>query len=251
MTPAVGRVPISYASRPMDPTRRLLDLQALDTAIDRLTARIRSLEAGEDLASARAEADSSETALGELGLGLDELDRDGSKLEHEIDSLSRKSAEEERRMYDGSVANPKELDAIRHEVENLKKRKGEREDELLVILEQRETLERSAEGARTRTEDLRARVDRVSGESEKELAAARAELEAAMAERATITLAMAPEVLDLYESLRTQKKGVGAAALIDGVCQGCHEQLSAVELDGIRHSDDIPRCEYCRRILVL
>lgn len=210
-----------------------------------------SLEAGEDLAAARSEANAAEGALGELGLQLDELDRDGSRLEHEIDSLDRKAAEEERRMFDGSVANPKELDSIRHEVENLKKRKADREDELLVVMERRETLERSAEGARTKTEQLRTHVDRVGADSEQELASVRAELEAKRAERAALADTIDPEVLDLYESLKAQKKGIGAAALVDGVCQGCHEQLSAVELDKVKHSDDVPRCEYCRRILVL
>ena len=232
-------------------TQRLLKLQALDSAVDRLVARARSLETGEDLAEARAEADVAENALGELGLQLDELDRDGSKLEHEIDSLDRKASEEERRMFDGSVANPKELDSIRHEVENLRKRKADREDELLVVMERRETLERRAEEARSKAEEMRAHVDRVGAESERELVSVRADLEAKSVERAAVVLEIDPEVLDLYESLRAQKSGVGAAALVDGVCQGCHEQLSAVELDKVKHSDDVPRCEYCWRILVL
>jgi predicted nucleic acid-binding Zn-ribbon protein len=58
------------------------------------------------------------------------------------------------------------------------------------------------------------------------------------------------DLLELYEDLRRQKKGVGAAALVDGVCQGCHQQLSAVELDRLRRADGIRRCEHCRRILV-
>jgi len=57
--------------------------------------------------------------------------------------------------------------------------------------------------------------------------------------------------LELYEELRPQKKGVAAAALIDGVCQGCHEKLSAMEVDRLKHADGVKRCEYCRRILVL
>jgi predicted nucleic acid-binding Zn-ribbon protein len=35
------------------------------------------------------------------------------------------------------------------------------------------------------------------------------------------------------------------------VCQGCHEQLSSAELDHVRRQDDVPRCDHCRRILVL
>jgi hypothetical protein len=235
----------------MEATARLLDLQALDTAIDRLSARARSLRSGEDLAAARAESDAAEKQLGELQLQLDELDRDGSRLEHEIDSLSRKASEEERRMYDGSVANPKELDAIRHEVENLKKRKSEREDELLVVMERRESLERASEEAGSRADELRARTENVAGESQAELSRIESELSDKTAERAGIAAEIAPDVLDLYESLRSQKKGVGAAALVDGVCKGCNEALSAVELDRVRHTEGVPRCEYCRRILVL
>jgi predicted nucleic acid-binding Zn-ribbon protein len=58
------------------------------------------------------------------------------------------------------------------------------------------------------------------------------------------------ELLELYEDLRKQKKGVGAAALVDGVCQACHEQLSALELAHLKRTDGIRRCEHCRRIVV-
>jgi predicted nucleic acid-binding Zn-ribbon protein len=37
---------------------------------------------------------------------------------------------------------------------------------------------------------------------------------------------------------------------VDGVCRACHEKLSALELDRLKHTDGIKRCEYCRRIVV-
>ena len=61
---------------------------------------------------------------------------------------------------------------------------------------------------------------------------------------------MNAELLGLYEDLRRQKRGVGAAALTDSVCQACHQQLSHVYLDRLRHSEGVRRCEYCRRILI-
>ena len=42
----------------------------------------------------------------------------------------------------------------------------------------------------------------------------------------------------------------GAAALVDVVCQACHEKLSALELDRLKHTEGVKRCEYCRRIVV-
>src|SRR5712691_9225697 len=132
---------------------QLLDLQAIDTAIDRLDVRKRALEGEGDLAAARAQAELAERELGELRLAIDMFDRDGAKLEHEIDSLTRKAADEESRLYGGAVANAKELESIRREVDNLKKRKTEREDELLVVMEQREGVERGAKEAEVRSEE--------------------------------------------------------------------------------------------------
>ena len=235
----------------MGSTAHLLDLQQLDLAIDRLRTRSAALATGSELATARREADDAEARSGELKLQLDVLDRDGSKVEHEIDSLTQKAAAEERRMSSGSVANARELDAIGHEITNLKRRIADREDEMLAIMERRETVEAAAKEAGAFAGVQRDRVAAVRSTSDAELAQVEAELHAREAERGAAAARIDPDTLELYEDLRRQKKGVGAAALIDNVCQGCHEQLSAVELDKVRHTSDIPRCEYCRRILVL
>jgi predicted nucleic acid-binding Zn-ribbon protein len=235
----------------MEPISRLLDLQSLDTAIDRLNARRVALEGEGELGAARTEAERAEQEFGELRLQLDTFDRDGSKLEHEIDSLTQKAADEESRLFGGAVANAKELESIRREVDNLRKRKAEREDELLVVLERREEVERRAKEAEVRAEDRRVAVDTVAGDASRELGQIAAELTAKRADRDRLAAGFDPELLELYDDLRKQKKGVGVAALVDGVCQGCHEKLSAVELDRVKHTEDVPRCEYCRRILVL
>jgi hypothetical protein len=235
----------------MTADHRLLDLQALDLALDRLGRRRRALEAGEDLAAARAEADAAEAVYGELRLQIDALDRDASRLEHEIESISRKSADEQKRMYDGSIANAKELEAMGREVENLTRRRTEREDELLELMERRETLDAEATAAQARASELRARVTQVAADAETELGAVADEIGRGSQERTALVEAIAPVLVELYDDLRPQKKGVAAAALVDGVCQGCHETLSAVELDHVKHAEGVPRCEHCRRILVL
>jgi len=235
----------------MDPARPLLDIQEIDTAIDRLMARMAALETGQDAAAALAEANEAERMMGELRLRLDELSRDQMRFEHEIDSMSQKATAEERRMYDGSVANAKELDSIRHEVDNLKKRRTDREDELLALMEIREELEGQERAAGERSEALRARVEEVGSVAADELERLRAELKERSEARAALAEKVDPEFLELYEDLRPQKKGVAAVALIDGVCQGCHEQLSSVYVDRLKRVDGPKRCEHCRRILVI
>ena len=235
----------------MDPARPLLDIQEHDTAIDRLMVRKRALEAGDDATVALAEANEAERTLGELRLRLDELSRDQLRFEHEIDSMSQKTAAEERRLYDGSVANARELESIRHEVDNLKKRKGDREDELLALMQVREDVEGSEREAVARSDALRSRVADVEGAAADELGRVDAELAERAQARGTLAATVDPDLLELYDDLRRQKKGVGAVALVDGVCQGCHEQLSAVERDRLKRTEGPKRCEHCRRILVI
>jgi uncharacterized protein len=235
----------------MDPARPLLEIQEHDTAIDRLLARIEALESGGDVAAALAEANEAERVVGEIRLKLDELSRDQLRFEHEIDSMSQKAAAEERRMYDGSVANARELDSIRHEVDNLKKRRGDREDELLGLMEMREELEAQERGADERSTALRAKVEEVGGVAAVELDRLTTEVKERTEARAALAAAVDPEFLELYEDLRPQKKGVAAVELVDGVCQGCHEQLSSVYRDKLKRIEGPKRCEHCRRILVI
>jgi len=230
---------------------RLLELQEVDSSLDRLRARRTALETGETLTEARTAADEAERALGEQRLRLDEMARDQLRFENEIDSLERKEAAERTRMFDGSIVNQKELDALQHEIDGLKKRRSDREDELLALMEQREELERAAEVSDAASVRLRSDLDGAVEAAEAELATTRAELERLAGTRDTLVPLVDPELFERYEDLREAKRGVGAAAIVDGVCQACHEQISAVELDRLKHGDGIRRCPNCRRIVVL
>jgi predicted nucleic acid-binding Zn-ribbon protein len=59
------------------------------------------------------------------------------------------------------------------------------------------------------------------------------------------------ELVALYEKIRAAKGGVGAAALEQGTCQGCHTKLPAREVERLRAEGGLQRCENCRRILVV
>jgi uncharacterized protein len=229
---------------------RLLDLQRIDTAIDRLEHRRGQLEAGEELSAARKEMEEAEARLGEIRLASDAVTSESTRLEHEIESMNAKLGAEEKRMYDGSIANTKELEALQHEIAALKERRSRAEDELLEQMVRREDLDARGAAADKEVQDARARVDALGGDSVRELEGIETDLTARRDERAAIVPDVDEELLELYDDLRRQKHGVGAAAIVDGVCQACHEKLSAVELDRLKRTDDVKRCEYCRRIVV-
>jgi predicted nucleic acid-binding Zn-ribbon protein len=210
----------------------LLDLQDTDVVIMRLSTRQAALESGEIRRAAAFLLRDDENRLGELQLTLDALASDQKRLEYDIDALSQKSAAEEKRMYDGSVANAKELESMQHEV-------------------RREELEAQITEASAAVTAGRERLEGIERDSAAELVDIAAKLTEAASARERGAAMIDPDVLELYDDLRAQKKGVGAAALVDGVCQGCHEKLSAMEIEKLRKTTGVKRCEYCRRIIIL
>jgi hypothetical protein len=230
---------------------RLLELQDLDLSLDRLRSRQGTLEEGEDVRATRERLDAAEAKLGDLKLELDAVERESRRLEGDIDSFTRKAEAEERRLYDGSVANPKELEAIQHEVQGLRARRSRVEDDLLDQMVRKEDLDERIKAADAEVQEIRDRLTEILGESATELRDIGESLAARAGERTALLSEFDPELLELYEDLRRQKKGIGAAALVDGVCQGCHQKLSAMEIDRLKRTDEVKRCEYCRRILIV
>ena len=132
----------------------------------------------------------------------------------------------------------------------LRRRISTREDDTIALMEQRET----AEGEATALDGQIAEVADEKGKYEAVIADAWKEIDAEIARHETRKAEIAPlvpaELMELYEELRDLKDdGVGAAALAEGVCQGCHLRLSAAEQSQAL-KETPPRCIHCRRILV-
>lgn len=232
-------------------TRRLLDLQEIDTAIGRLSAKLQQLEAGDELRAAREHLAIADGRAGELRLGLASVMSEQRRLEGDVDSIQQKIDAERKRLYDGTVANAKELQSIEAEVASLKGRKTRTEDLLIEQMERREELEARLVSLQSDAAQARAAVEEVGGASSHELVETEASLAERRAQRPAVASEIDPDVLALYEEIRIQKKGIGAALLVDGVCGGCRQKLSPVFLDRLKREEGIRRCEYCRRILVL
>ncbi|NBV90350.1 MAG: hypothetical protein EBR84_02965, partial [Actinobacteria bacterium] len=73
-----------------------------------------------------------------------------------------------------------------------------------------------------------------------------------LAQRNALAGSIDGDLLALYDKVRLDLGGVGAALLHRGACQGCHISLDSSEINRIRElpADEVVRCEQCRRILV-
>src|SRR3954465_6831363 len=112
-----------------DDQLRLLDLQALDSTLDRLTHRRRTLP---ELAQIE-EAEARQTRLADDIVLIEtedsDLGRGQAKLEGDIDQVRTRMQRDQQRLDAGQVGSPRELENLQHEIGSLKKRQSPREAE--------------------------------------------------------------------------------------------------------------------------
>jgi predicted nucleic acid-binding Zn-ribbon protein len=231
---------------------RLLDLQAMDTRIDQLAHRRRTLPETAQIAELTARRDQVRDLLVAAETEDSDIGREQIKAEADVDQVRQRAERDQKRLDAGQVGSPKELESLQHEIASLAKRQGDLEDAVLEIMERRES-------AQARIAELTAERDRIAADLERTQAAldaATAEIDADTAtvggERAMLAGGLPGELVALYEKIRASSHGVGAAALRRGRCEGCQMELSTTDLNAIRAQadDEIVRCEECRRILV-
>ena len=231
---------------------RLLDLQALDTTIDRLAQRRRTLPeiaALEDLA-ARADRLSGDIVL--LETEDRDLGREQSKVDGDVEQVRTRMQRDQQRLESGQVGSPRELENLQHEIETLRKRQSDLEDAELEVMERREAVQARIEELRTETSQLESDIGATTAQRDTAFTEIDAESEKSTTQRADLAAMLPAELLALYEKVRASSAGVGAAALHRGRCEGCHLQLNTTDLNRLRDApaDDVVRCEECRRILV-
>lgn len=231
--------------------QRLLDLQAEDSAIKRLEERRSSLPETQRLKEVKAQLDELTSDVAVAEARSQEIHLDFDRLEGEIEIGDGKIAKEEQRLFSGAVSNPKELGALQAEVEMLKRKKSGLEDQLLEVMEQREQALSTLERLRSEQSETSSESDRLTKEVDTLTHDIDAQLADHNAKRSEIATEIPEDILKLYDDIRASKSGIGAAALENGTCQGCHTQLANKEVERLKTEGGLQRCENCRRILVV
>jgi uncharacterized protein len=233
-----------------DAQRRLLDLQAIDTALAQIAHRRASLPEVGELDRLARELSKLEDDRVRAQVAVDDIDRDIARLDKDVEQV-RARADRDRVRLDAGTGPAKELEALQHELATLSRRQSELEDAELELMEQREQsqgdLDR-VDGALSTTRQTRAeteaRRDATLGDLDKDR-------DWRLSSRAPLVADLPKDLIDLYEKIR-ESTGIGAALLRAGRCEGCRLELSGSERSRVRTAppDEIVRCEECRRILV-
>jgi len=231
---------------------QLLTVQDLDTKLTQARHRLENLPARQELSRATSEAATLEETRVEAATAVTDLRREVTKAEDDVVTVRARADRDNKRMLSGAGMGSKDLQALQSELEVLAKRQGDLEEIELDAMQRLEDAETEAARVTALIETVRTKVSEIEARLDDEAATIEAEIVSFSAGRANAVAGLDEGLLALYEKLRIQQGGTGAAALKHGTCQGCNMSLNPADLAHIQAApaDDIVRCEECGRILV-
>jgi len=229
----------------------ILELQSLDNEIMQANTKLKSLPEIEQLLHIDKRITTATDELAVVKAEADQIALELRRGEVDVETVTDRIKKDEARLASGN-ATPKELEQLQHEVGTLKKRQEHLEEIELEIMIRSDAIVARSNTLTTDLASLQTLKDEISGR----LKTATDEINKVIADKNTARNLVANQIekplLDLYEKIRGNGGGVGAAALVGNKCNGCNLAINAVEMERIKSlgKDELLRCEECRRILV-
>jgi hypothetical protein len=229
----------------------LLDLQEIDTTLAQLAHRRATLSELAELDELARQLSSLEDEQVRAQVNVDDLDRDIVRLDRDVEQV-RSRRDKDSTLLTTGKGPARELTALQHEIESLDRRQSELEDAELELMERREQAQAHLDGVAGRLTKTRERRAETENRRDAVLAEITQQEASATGSRAPLVERLPAELVTLYERIRADAGGVGAALLRGGRCGGCRLELSGSERSQVKAAapDEVVRCEECRRIMV-
>ncbi len=246
------RLTFAFVKASPEAQLRLLELADLDTELARLDHRRRTLPEAAELEGLTARGAQVRDTITRADTELSDLEREQARAERDVDQVRVRIDKDRRRLDAGQVSNARELESLQSEVTSLHRRQSDLEEVVLDLMERREAAQARRDAAAADQVGVEQEAAAVAARRDAALAEIGEQAGKASATRASVAAGVPADLLALYDKLRVQFGGVGAAMLRRSRCEGCHVSLSTVDLNDIRTAapDEVVRCEECRRILV-
>ena len=229
--------------------KKLLELQTIDSGLARVAHRERSLPETAEHSQVSAERTALSGRLAaELGV-VEDAKTELGRLESDAGVVDARIARDTDRVTHTSSV--KDVTALETELDSLYRRKNNLEDMELVVMERVEQAEAQLAATRDVDDDLQEKLADISRRRTAALDALSQERATFSADRGLLEHSISPELLALYEKLRT-RGGTGAALFRAGTCGACTITLTGNELQKVRSAeiDDVLQCPECSAIMV-
>jgi predicted nucleic acid-binding Zn-ribbon protein len=227
-------------------TATLFQLQQIDIELDRLAHELQaistSLQGNTHLRRIRKELE----YLQQQGQAVQQAQEES---EWTLNDLAHRLQQKEERLYNGTVTNPKELQSLQNEVQQLRAQYNRQEERVLEALDTTEALK---ETIQHKQNDLKEAETLWQSECNS-LILRQSQLDARKQEfvqkRQELVAHLTEDLLARYNAMRRSKQGRAVSKVEQSACQWCRVILTPSELQHVRISSELQTCTNCGRIL--
>jgi len=230
----------------MSRSEKLYSLQLLDTAIDNASKRLKEIDLilKDDKALKKAEQ-----AYKDAQIIAEDKFRTLRERERKVSDQNSKIEQNQKKLYSGSITNPKELEDLQLEANSLSKYLRVLEDNQLEAMVE-------AEEAQTNTDRAASVLDSLKTQRAADhqvLIQEKAELENKINETerekaAYLSSETIPDLED-YNLLRKSAGGIAVSLMVSSSCRSCGANIPSAIEQQARSPSKLVFCPTCKRIL--
>jgi uncharacterized protein len=227
----------------------LLDIQAIDTKLQQLDHRAKSLPEHAALQLLAVENSELLVTLAEQKGVLEDARIELKRVESDVQVVEARITRDSARLQASSST--KDVAALEQELTALRKRQFDLEEIELTVMEKVEQQDAVVGHLGEQAGSLQGKMADLEGERDAAMKTIDAERNNAAANRSAIASKVSPELLALYEKQR-QRYGSGASLLRGGVSLASGVKLNENDMVAIRSAapDDVVMCPDSNAILV-
>jgi len=179
---------------------------------------------------------------------LDEARKERKRKEHELEDGEEHLKKSHGRL--NAVKTNKEYDAMLLEIENQKQRNSQLEEDILLLYDQLDELERRTKEMETGLKSFMQEQEEKKRELEEKRKVTAENISRLEDEREGVNRLIEPEIIATYERIRQRLGDPALARAVDEVCTSCYRRIPPQMYNEVLKGDRVHTCPNCQRILV-
>ena len=225
--------------------KNLMDLQAIDLEVQKIDLKMADSH-GELLTTKKAIEQGYESIADykeQFALG----EKRRRELEATIADESERIKDRQTKLM--SIQTNREYQSILKEIEDTKLANQQREEELTLLLEQSELIEKKIGEISKRCAEQELQLENDSKRVTQEAAKLEAEKQKITKSREAQAKKVDPKDLTRYEMLRVNRNGLAVTGVTRGVCRGCNMNIPPQMFNLLLTEQELLTCPTCNRMM--
>jgi predicted nucleic acid-binding Zn-ribbon protein len=227
---------------------RLIALQEADLRLEESAERKRRIP--EMVEAARQPLQAAQTLRDTVKQTSETTGKERKACEQALAEQEQAISKLQDRTTKGEIKTNREYQAHLLEIEIAKKKRGEIEEQLLILMDAVDAKKKEAAQAEAAAKEAERKFTDEKTALEGSVGALDEELAGLRQKRGALLAEIDPSLLRTYEKLKISKKGHALAGINkEGSCMACRLQIQPQVVAEVKRATSILTCSYCNRIL--